>query len=326
MRCYFFILFLVIFISPVSAKTFSADDMLNITLVDSAGDIPVTSGNPNITMQASGNFRGWVDIIGWKEMIRENGVDYVQGSPNESAVVAGDVSHTPLRSRIVTDYRITNCYWCMFDSLSKRIDVRQEGNETVAVVHAVLNWHETVENSGTSQRFSYADTADFEVRKKSPQPYFKLNPSLITAHIIKYNNSFAPKTVISVFAPNASKISVSYNGTTLIHSLKLIALNYTDNDMAFGDVSNVMGIWDRNGTNLITHLGDDFVINSPDVDINKVDIQVSTPYEIVDVTNRTVETVNMTPASVFNPFIWPFLAIMCVSVWFINKILKVSGL
>lgn len=316
--------FIFIFISTGYSKTMSVDDYLNITLVDSSKDIPATPGKPNITMQGSGNFRGWVDIVGWKEMIRENGADYIPGVPKDYVIVAGDVSFDSLRSRIVTDPRITNCYWCLFDSLDKKVEITQEGNETIATLYATLRWHETVESSGTSQKFSYVDSAQFKTRVKSPRQYYRLNPTLISAHIIRYNNSFNPKSVISVDAPNASKISVGYHGDTLIHSIKLIAVNYTDNGVAFGDVSQGPGVWDTNNrSGLIAHFGDNFVINSGNVDYNDVVITVSTPYEKLVVSNKTVEEIGMSPNTVFNPILWPFLAFLFVSTLIIRKIIKV---
>lgn len=302
----------------------STDDYLNITLVDSSKDIPATSGTPNVTMQGSGNFRGWIDVVGWKEMVRENGIDYIPGIPKDYAIVAGDVSFDSLRSRIVTDSRITNCYWCLFDSLNKSTEVVQEGNETVATLYATLRWHETVESSGTSQQFSYVDSTQFKIRVKSPNQYYKLNPTLISAHIIRYNNSFNPKSVISVNAPNASKITVSYHGDIIVHSIKLIAVNYTSNGVAFGDISKVPGVWDKNNkTGLITHFGDNFVINSDNVGYDDVVITVSTPYETLVVSNKTYEEIGVSQNTVFNPVLWPLLAFLFISIVIIRKIIKV---
>ena len=69
-----FFIFLILISFPIGyGRTMSADEYLNITLVDSSKDIPVTLGNPTIITHQIGGITGWIDIVGWKEMIRENG-------------------------------------------------------------------------------------------------------------------------------------------------------------------------------------------------------------------------------------------------------------
>lgn len=312
MKFQFIFLIFMILISQIPigyGKTMSADDYLNITLVDSAKDIPVTSGHPNVIKQESRNIEGWIDIVGWKDMIRENGIDYVPANPADYAIIQYDAKDTGV-------FGVTK--------IDKSITIYQSNNLTVAELNVDLYWKSiSCDNNGCWQ-VPHHDKAQFNDAEISPVQYKQMNKEL-KINIIEYNNSIAPKSVISVYAPDASKISVSYINNTLTHYLKLIALNYTDKEIAFGDVSYI-STWKNEG-NLITHIGEDFVINSTNVNYNDLVIKASTPYENITVlgnnTNISIEEIKMSPNTVFNPVLWPFLAIMYVSWSTISKILKV---
>jgi hypothetical protein len=308
----FLIFIILILTDPIAyGKTMSADDYLNITLIDSAKDIPVTLGYPNAVIKhQSGSITGWIDIVGWKEMIRENGIDYVPTNPADMAIIQYDVKATKVPGSV--------------SKIDKFITSYQINNLTVVDLKVDLYWKSISCDDKNCWEVPHIDKSQFSDIKVSPVQYKPMNKEF-KINIIQYNNSIAPKSVISVNSPDASKISVSYHGNTLIHYIKLIALNYTDNEIAFGDVSSI-STWNNEG-NLISHIGEDFVINSPNVNYSDVIIKVSTPYENVTIlatnTNISVEEIKMSPNTVFNPVIWPFLAILVVSYLVTRKILKV---
>lgn len=307
----FFIFIIFISTYPIGyGKTMSADDYLNISLIETAKDIPVTSGNQNANVQQSGSIIGWIDVVGWKEMIRENGIDYVPANPADYAIIQYNAKATKVPGSVT--------------KIDKSIMTYKNNNFTVAVLKVDLYWKSMSCDKNGCWEVPHHDEAQFRDMEVSPVQYKPMNKEL-KLNIIQYNNSIAPRSVISVDSPDASKISVSYHGNTLIHYRKLIALNYTDNEIAFGDVSSI-STWNNEG-DLITHIGEDFVINSPNVNYSDVIIKASTPYEDITVlatnTNLSVEEIKMSPNTVFNPVLWPFLAVLCVSCLVTRKILKV---
>lgn len=77
-----FIVLCLLFLIPT---TFAADKgifyILDEKFIDNINELPDSAGNPDKHIQKSGNIEGWIDIVGFNKMMRENGLDYVPGNP-----------------------------------------------------------------------------------------------------------------------------------------------------------------------------------------------------------------------------------------------------
>lgn len=116
--------------NPVS-KTFT--DMLTGTYTDNVSELPAaTNLHPNTAWQSKGHISAWIDIVGFKDMIRENSVDYVPGNPAYYAIVQSDA-----RANL-------NCDGCSVDSLTQNVSVSTAENMTVATLTVNLVWSQTI--------------------------------------------------------------------------------------------------------------------------------------------------------------------------------------
>ncbi len=187
---------------------FSILDEKYITSINELPNSSLADLKPDENWSTQGTISGWVDIVGFRQMIREDGINYVPNDSLDLVIVKYDVTYVDLKgkgmSRIPHMDSRWSCYWCEFDNLSKNLTITQQGNQTVAILNATLKWHETVQNSGNSQMIRYTDYATFTDSEVSPQIY---NPYIadLSANITEYNNTVLPKT--TVLLPNSPNMA-----------------------------------------------------------------------------------------------------------------------
>jgi hypothetical protein len=111
---------------------------INKTYIHSINELPYSAGIPEKSIQKSGHISGWVDIVGFKQMVRDKGIDYVLGSPADYAIVQYDA------------WANLDCEGCSLESLTKSIAVSTSGNQTVAALSAELKYSQTLCSGGLS--------------------------------------------------------------------------------------------------------------------------------------------------------------------------------
>src|SRR5665811_526898 len=123
MKYGFLILFLLI---PIVSGYTGLFSILDEKYSDNISDLPYSAGSPTISWQEQGHIRAWVNIVGFKNITRIDGIDYINGKPESLALVqyGVSVSHPGIR-----------------DSLDKSLSVNQSGNNTIASLHVVLKYH-----------------------------------------------------------------------------------------------------------------------------------------------------------------------------------------
>jgi len=107
--------------------------ILDEKFIDNISELPYSSGTPEVNWQASGYIHAWIDITGFKQMSRDNGIDYIPGGPEDFAIVQYDAK---AKFGSVT-------------KLLKSVQVSQENNFTIATLAVDLYWKSTIcyENS-----------------------------------------------------------------------------------------------------------------------------------------------------------------------------------
>ena len=70
--------------------------ILDEKFIDNISELPEST---NITSDKAiqgtdGSLVGWIDIVGFRNMTHEDGVDYVPGTPADNAIVRGDAEDT----------------------------------------------------------------------------------------------------------------------------------------------------------------------------------------------------------------------------------------
>jgi hypothetical protein len=289
--------------------------MLSASYIDNVSELPKTEHYiPDMNLQFSSQktIKTYVDIVGFRDMIREDGVDYMPGIPAHYAIVKYDAT-VRTYSKLYDSF---NCYWCGMDSVTKDVNVSQEGNKVIAVLTVVFRWHETVCEGASCSTIYYSDSLSIRDSEIAPKIYPKINAS-VPVVITVYNNTFEPKTTIDFTVPDYSKVTVSYRGNRITHQKKIALVEYTAKNVPFGNVTYVDS-WDRQG-NEVSHVGDTILINGT-AQPEEIGIEASTPYETVKLTNYTVKTEN--PTSAFSPLFIPFGLVLLGLYWGTSKILR----
>ncbi len=312
----FFLGFCIVIAPTAHAEDKGIFNVLDEGYIDNIADLPYSSGVPDQTVQASGHIRGWIDIVGFDEMVRDDGVDYLNDNPVNKAIVQYGAGHGNLCSRIVSGYCGQSCYWCFFYSLCDSISTYQQGDKTVARLDVTLYWHETVVSSGSSQTFYYADYATFYDYETSPQVYQPLSEQF-KVNVTQYNTSLYENIGIRVYAHGGiGKTVVKYGANTSTHITKIGHVEQTAKGVYFANMTAV-NYWNVSGFGKIN---DELYFNGNLSKVALADIKVtgSNLYESMTANPAQYSTsrVEFTPEKeLTNTLLFGVLGVLTVIAW-----------
>jgi hypothetical protein len=127
MRLSILSILIIISIYPCSGYTgASIQDVLDERYIFNISELPYSPGTPQIKMQEHDHIRGWVDIVGFRNLSRKGDTYYILGDPVSLAIVAGDAKANPPG---------------VLDGLDKSIVLTQSGYNLIASLNVVLKWH-----------------------------------------------------------------------------------------------------------------------------------------------------------------------------------------
>ncbi len=263
---------------------------INRTYIDNINELPYSAGIPDKNIQIQGHISGWVDVVGFRQMVRDNGMDYVPGSPADYAIVQYDA------------WANLNCDGCSLESLTKSVATSISGNETVATLSAELKYSQTTcsgggdnggglvyypkdsnrnksvnriwkldesgsGSSGDDESVScstsyYSESATFEDREASPQQFIFPTKQAITVE--KYGG-VVPKEIIKF--KDMDKGIIAYRITTgngsVTHRRKIGKAEMTPKGIFFMNLTP-LSVWKKTGSG-IYHWGDDPIIGNESI-------------------------------------------------------------
>jgi hypothetical protein len=283
-------------------------DILDKTFIDNITDLPNSQGIPEKNIQTSVHISGWIDIVGFRQMMREDGIDYVQGNPADYAIIQYDA------------WNNVDCFGCGVDSFKKNLKVSTVGNQTVASLDIQLIWYELVScGKDCTTKIYYLETETFQDFEKSPQTY-NIKIENLTAYITEYNNSIYPKTSISLdIPPYISKVKFEYGSNTTIYYARFAAIEQTQKGIPFANISK-SSLWKITGSGM-GRIGDHVIIKSANISIQRLNITMYTLYEKRAVTNYNISRVDYSPEKTWHPFLFYFVGLLAI---FIVGIFKLS--
>jgi predicted nucleic-acid-binding Zn-ribbon protein len=291
------ILFMVLAANMASAE--SIFDILNKTFIDNITDLPNSQGIPEKHIQRSGYISGWVDIVGFRQMMREDGIDYVPGNPADYAIVQYDA------------WNNVDCFGCGVDSFKKNLRVSTVGNQTVASLDIQLIWYEVVScGKDCTTEIYHLETATFQDFEKSPQIY-NIKIENLTAYITEYNNSIYPKTSISLdIPPYISKAKFEYGENTTIYYARFAAIEQTQKGILFANISK-SSLWKITGSGM-GRIGEHVIIKSANINYQELNITMYTLYEKRAIINYNISRVDYSPEKTWHPFLFYFIGIFTI--------------
>ncbi len=243
--------------------TFAADKgifyILDEKFIDNINELPDSAGNPDKQIQKSGNIEGWIDIVGFNKMMRENGLDYVPGNPVDHAIIQYDAKGTQPG---------------IFDSIEKTISFTKLGNNLTAVLNVKLKWHtEYCDDKGCFINGRFTETAAFQDTEPSPKTYPSL-PEDLRVNLTQYNNSLYENIGISIInISGLNKYTIQYEDNIAAYRIKKAHVEQTAKGIYFANVTPAEFV-DLKGKN-ISRYGKMVLLNGNLSKISTDDIKIT---------------------------------------------------
>lgn len=259
-------------------------DLPNQECWDGDWEIASEHGKPIKNIRSDNHIRGWIDIIGFREMCVINGTMYVNGSAKDFAIVESDAWHTPIDGRVVS-----------FTSSQAIVD---GDGSTTAIQYTSFHWkYQKCTLEGCKWVHVY-ESQTISYSTPSPERY-TIRIQDVPIYITVCNRSFQPLTHILIPETTAPSmvgimdVCVRYNDSNISRYDQVGFV--VDNDRGTEHVEFVpldMASWiaDDNQESIGHFLGA-ATTNDPDFNVSKLHIRMRTPYETRNATNYTITTI-----------------------------------
>jgi len=307
------------FVVTPAAAMGSIFDIFNETAYNDSLDIVTEYQEPNKTVQAHKHIRGWIDIVGFKQIVRINGIDYCN---NSEPIIEYKLWDGGLHWNNNLDY---------IEITDKRIFT--EGNNTTVEFDIYLKWHHSELKSRTVcglngrrtykwiSKTYYREYMTLSASAEAPQQF--QNNTDATANIIIYNNTINPHVDIYVPVYNTTTKTVyAYDGET-------ITRRTLSGVSAVGAVNFTECLYWEDDSDLFAYKNDVAVLknmNESEFDLSKLTITMHDPYEIRQIEDLNMSTVELDPNKPFNnPKVFVTFALLIVFGWGIKKSFDVCG-
>jgi hypothetical protein len=301
-----FCLFLFIMMPSATAEGYDIFGLINSTWSGDWEDLNYEAVQLDKVIHSTADMSGWIDIAGYRNMTRIDGMDYVYGGPVSCAIVEYDV--WDLISGVKERWN-DNVDWIHED-----LEVRQDGDELSASLDVEMKWHHSVLkfNNGIPyiKKTYYYDNMTLTDTEKVPLS-FNFTAENIAANVTVYNNTFAPKTLIQLpCMPGVMQVNYSYDNHTITHTRMIGRVERTDKNVEFVNMS-LVDMWSR-PSGPLSHIGDIVVIRGSNFSTDRLDVLVSTPYQTVEVADFNETTINYSAAQSVHPALYYIMSLFIV--------------
>ncbi len=254
-----FVIFPFLFVTPAAATPFG-DAIANFTNGSVQNSGPYF---PDVNWHESGYIRGWIDIVGFREMIWDNDTDFVPGNPVDFAIVQYDAGAEVPGS--VT-------------KLLKSVQVSQANNFTTATLTVDLYWKSTICDENSCWEVPHHDKEQFHDSEKSPQTYNLTMKRPLNVTVTFYNNSYSPKAVVSAGKNNQTLSErYIYDGKQIEHFSKKGYVRTNEKGVKYITYYDA-DIWENNNETLFSRMDDSVVINMANFNLSDLTVTAVYPY------------------------------------------------
>ena len=246
--------------------------ILDEKFIDNISELPESNPVAEINIQQSGGYlAGWIDIVGYRDMSRENNISYVPGNPAEYAIVLGEAGLFDGK-RLMTPSEASGPD-VKFDSITKSISVEQKGNMTVAKLHAVLEYHTMCSDEhGAYVCSRRTEENDFYDSEHSPEIYPPLQN--ISVNVTQYNNSLYENIGISIInISGLNKYTIQYEDKIATYRIKKAHVEQTAKGIYFANVTHAEFL-ELKGKN-ISRYGETILLNGNLSKMSPGDIKIT---------------------------------------------------
>lgn len=307
---------ILFFITPVAAMS-NIFDIFNEMAYNGSLDIVTEYQVPDKTSQSHQHIRGWIDIVGFKETIRINGVEYCNQS---EPIIKYDVWDEGITSK---NYITNNNVDFIKITDERIIHVK---NITTAEIDIHLKWHHsTLKHTADGKKYIskkyYHEYMTISASAEAPQQYQSNTDAKATITI--YNNTINPH--IDIYVPvynTTTKTTYTYGDETITRrTLSGIAavggVNFSE-CLYWDDDSEIIAY--RNDVAVLTNM------NESEFDVSKLLITMHNPYGSQQIDDLNLSTVDFNPNKPFkNPIVAVTLLLLFLFGWGIKKSFDVCG-
>lgn len=309
MRVIYLLSTVIFLITPATAMS-SIFDIFNETAYNGSLDIVTEYREPNKTVQAHKHIRGWIDIVGFNNTIRINGTEYCN---QLEPVIEYKLWDSGLFWNNNFDY-IEIIEQCIFT----------EGNITTVEMDVYLVWHHSKKRKPPGKGIKktyYHEYMTLTAYSEGPQQFPMTTDAM--ASITIYNNTINPH--VDIFVPvynTTTKTVYTYGGETItrwtLSGVSAVgAVNFTE-CLYWEDDSEIFAY--KNDVAVLTNM------NESELDLSKLTITMHNPYEIRQIHDLNLSTVEFDSGKPFNnPKVGVTFILLIVFGWGIKKSFDVCG-
>ena len=260
--------------------------ILDERYVENVADLPPSNPAPDKTLNPSLEWLdeycnddetsrncpfGWLDIVGFTNMVRIGDAYYIQGDPADAAIIQYE-THVLINGR----YYLKG--W--------EYDLQKEVSDGMLIARlrakAILcqrSW----------DGYESCANETFELSDSEPAP--RTYPSLSEPQVIvtQYNNSLYENIGIKILGGNYTKITFGYQDKQAVRTTETLHVENTSKGIVYGNMT-MLDQWKIEGTGISRFYNEILMDgNLSKMDINEFDIRVYNPY-----TSRKADPENFT--------------------------------
>ena len=257
----------------------------------------------------------WVDIVGYRNMSRIKNTDYINGNPVACVIVESEVKDLLTWNDNV-------------DWIEKEFSYNVSNGNITVTLDITMLWHHSTEitnpngNKGVKKDYNYAYMTITDT-ENLPLEYV-YTPANTSTHLLFYNNTFSPKTIINVPENEGLYyIEYSYNNETIKQNLMNAEIETNPKGIEFINFSDAHR-WDESEGNL-SHMREGCIIKGANFTLEDLNISLRTPYRSLNVTGYNLTVNNVTAGSCINPVLIPVIVVFGLLLSTLYIIIKKIG-
>ena len=300
--------FLLLIPTVVAAEDKGIFYILDEKFINNISELPYTHGIPTINQHKIQNIQGWINIVGWRNLSRENGNWYIRGNPASMAIIQYSAEGK------VSGY---------IDSIDKKLSLSESRNYLIARLNVILRWHITNCDQNSCWNNNFQENAVFQDVQMIPEQY--PSASVLHVNLTQYNNSVYENIGISITnISGLNKYTIRYGNSTATYQMKIAHMEQLPNGLYFANVTQ-MTFLEMNGS--MSRYGNIILLNGNISRMNLSDLKItgSNIYETSDTnsSNFNINRIEFAPEKEFDNLvmIW-FLGIMASMSWGILYLIR----
>ena len=295
-----FIFFILIPVSSAFEANDSVDifDILGISMLDQWDfdwDLNMKKIQPDKVISSTPNMEAWIDIVGYEGLYKENNIFYYPGDPKNNTVIKYDV----------------NTYDTDIDILTETIGVYSVNGSALAVLYIAMRYSNThTSEDGTESKTyhnDYLTVRDIEVLPVVRVP----DTSNVSVYIKTCNNTFSPKSWVSILDSSRIKTVIHYKNESIIYYDNVGMEDYTEKGYPFINFTGESN-YELYENDILRKLGPYYCILGTNFTLSNLSITVYDVYSSYEISNYTVEVETYDPYHSFNSLVYLLFGVLFI--------------